>query len=180
MNYVGQLIGILAIGISALIYAQTSRFKMVFLKLVTDVLWIIHHISIHSYTASATTAIAIVRECVFLPRRRHGFNAVTVCVFSSLFIAASLITWKDIFSIFPAIASVLSTFAFGNKRVRLIQIFAFLSSVCMLIYGIHYLSIPTVINEILVEGSISVSLIKEFKMKGCLYAKLKTDKRKSS
>ena len=35
MNYIGQLIGILAIIVSFFIYIQPTRYRMVFLKLVT-------------------------------------------------------------------------------------------------------------------------------------------------
>lgn len=166
MNYIGQLVGIAAIIVSLFIYIQPNRYRMVFLKLVTDFLWVLHHVSILSYTAVATTGIAIFREIVFLPERKSKYNNVILFVFSVLFVAAAIFTWKDGFSVFPAIASVLSTVAFGSNKVRLIRIFAFMSSVCMFIYGIHYFSIPTMINEVLVESSIIISFARERKMKG--------------
>lgn len=166
MNYIGQLIGIIAIGVSFLIYIQPSRFKMVLLKLVTDFLWVAHHVSISAYTAAAATGIAIIRELIFLPERKDSYNKLILFVFSSLFALAAVLTWKDNFSVFPAIGSILSTVAFGSYRIRLVRAFSLLSSICMLIYGIHCFSIPTVINEILVEGSIIISFVRERKMKG--------------
>ena len=166
MNYSGQLIGIIAIGVSFLIYIQPSRFKMVLLKLVTDILWVAHHISISAYTAAVTTGIAILRELVFLPKRKSTYNGFILFVFSAFFVLAAVFTWKDGFSVLPAIGSVLSTVAFGSYRTKLIRVFALLSSICMLIYGIHYFSIPIVTNEILVESSIFISFIKEHKAKG--------------
>ena len=166
MNYIGQLIGVLAIGVSFLIYIQKSRYRMVFLKLVTDVLWVVHHLSISSFTAAATTGIAILREIVFLPEgKKNKDHTLTLVLFSVLFVAASVFTWKDYFSILPAIASVLATLAFSSDRVKTIRIFALLSSFCMFLYGIHYVSIPTIINEMFVETSIIVSLIKEYRSK---------------
>ncbi len=166
MNYIGQSIGILAIIVSFFIYIQKSRGKMIFLKLVTDFLWGAHHLSISSYTAVATTGIAVFRELVFLKNSKNVRGIWEILIFSVLFVLSSVFTWKDWFSVFPASASVLSTIAFGSDRIKLIRIFAFLSSVCMLVYGIHYFSIPTVINEILVESSIIIALIKRHKMKG--------------
>lgn len=164
MNYIGQLVGIIAIGVSFLIYIQTSRYKMVLLKLVTDVLWVAHHFLIFSYTAAATTGISALRELVFLPKKKNTYNGIILFLFSLLFVTVAMLTWKDNFSIFPAIASVLATLAFGSNRVNLIRFFAFLSSICMLIYGVHYFSVPTVINEILTQASIIISFIKERKM----------------
>lgn len=159
MNYIGQLIGIAAIGVSSLIYIQKSRIRMVLMKLVTDVLWVLHHISILSYTAAATTGIAIIREVVFLRKHKKSYEICILIGFSALFTAAAVFTWRDVFSVFPAVGSVLSTLAFGSKEVRLIRFFAFLSSVCMMIYGIHYISIPTIINECLVQTSIIASFV---------------------
>ena len=166
MNYIGQLIGILAIIVSFFIYIQPTRYRMVFLKLVTDFLWVAHHISIFSYTAAATTGISIVRELVFLPKRKEGHVTPILIVFSVLFVGASILTWKDNFSVLPAAASVLATIAFASTGIRNIRIFSFMSSVCMFVYGIHYFSVPTVINEILVEGSIIISFVREQKKKG--------------
>ena len=167
MNYIGQAIGIVAIIISVLIYYQHSRAKMVFFKLITDVLWVLHHLLIFSYTAAATTGIAIIREIVFLRGKKSRLGHVlNIVIFSIMFVTVSLFTWKDVFSFFPALASVLATVAFGSDREKLIRVFAFISSVSMLFYGIHYCSIPTIINEVLVESSIAVILYKEHKTKG--------------
>lgn len=166
MNYIGQLIGIAAIGVSSLIYIQKSRLKMVIMKLVTDVLWVLHHISIMSYTAAATTGIAIIREIVFLRKHKKSHEIYILIGFSALFTAAAVFTWRDCFSVFPAVGSVLSTLAFGSKEVRLIRFFAFLSSVCMMIYGIHYISIPTIINECLVQTSIIASFVQVHRNSG--------------
>ena len=166
MIYIGQTIGVLAIIVSALIYIQPNRYRMVFLKLVTDFLWVAHHILIFSYPAAATTGIAILREFILLPKGKNNHNKAVLVVFSALFAATAVFTWKDSFSVLPAIASVLSTVAFGSSKIRLIRIFAFMSSVCMFVYGLHYFSIPTIINEILVEGSIIFSLVQEKKAKG--------------
>ena len=164
MNLTGQIIGIIAIAISFLIYIQNSRFKIVFLKLVTDVLWVAHHFLISAYTASLTTFIAIVREIVFLRKDKNKETSPFVlAVFSFLFCTAAIVTWRDFFSIFPAIASVSSTFAFSSNSIKRIRIFAFVSSVCMFVYGIRYMSVPTVINEILTQTSIITAFVKEYK-----------------
>lgn len=165
MNFIGQFVGMVAIAVSFFIYIQTKRYRMVLLKLITDFLWFAHHVSIFSYTAAATTVIAVFRELIFLHKdcKKHG--GIIILVFSLLFVLSALLTWRDCFSLLPAATSVLSTLAFGSDRVKLIRVFSFASSVCMFVYGIHYFSIPTIINEILVESSIIISLIRERKIR---------------
>ncbi len=165
MNYIGQLMGMAAIAVSFFIYIQTKRYRMVMMKLITDFLWFAHHVSIFSYTAAATTAIAVLRELIFLRRDKREHGGAVLVVFSLLFILSAVLTWRDCFSVLPAAASILATLAFGSDRVRLIRMFSFASSVCMFVYGIHYFSIPTVINEILVESSIIISFVRERKIK---------------
>lgn len=165
MNFIGQFVGMAAIAVSFFIYIQTKRYRMVLLKLITDFLWFAHHVSIFSYTAAATTVIAVFRELIFLRKdcKKHG--GIIILVLSLIFVLSALLTWRDCFSLLPAATSVLSTLAFGSDRVKLIRAFSFASSVCMFVYGIHYFSIPTIINEILVESSIIISLIRERKIR---------------
>ena len=158
---IGQIIGIIAIAVSSVIYLQRTRKKMIICKLITDLLWVIHHLCIFSYTAAATTAIAIGREFIFMQEnKKWSKSPIWICIFSILFFASAIFTWKDIFSIFPPVASSLATIGFFCKKVKKIRIFSLLSSFGMMAYGIHYFSIPTILNEIIVEISIITTLIK--------------------
>lgn len=169
MENVGQLIGFAAMAVSTIIYWQRRRKNRLILKLTTDVLWAAHHLMIFSYSAAATTSVAIFREIVFYNYDRKWAKSKLWCVvFSIVFVLASLMTWKDIYSIVPAVSSVLTTIAFGSKKITITRAFAFLASVGMLTYGIHYNSIATVINEFLTELSIIASIIicRSMKRKG--------------
>ena len=63
--WIGQAIGVIAMVESFVIYQVTDRKKMVVLKLLDDVLWVIHFILIGGYTAMLTTGIAVFREIIF-------------------------------------------------------------------------------------------------------------------
>lgn len=158
MREIGQIIGYVAMFVSIMIYFQRKRKNVLMLKLTTDVLWATHHLMIASIPAAATTTFAIFREIVFYNYDKKWAKSTWWKVFFSTgFVIAALLTWKDYFSIVPAIASVLSTIAFGSKKLSVTKIFAFLSSVGMLIYGIHYGSSATVVNECITEASIIIS-----------------------
>lgn len=166
MENIGQIIGFAAMAVSILIYLQRKRRNILALKLSTDVLWALHHLLISSYTAAATTAIAIFREIVFYNYDNKWAKSKWWCAgFSAVFVLAAILTWKDAFSIIPAVSTVLTTVAFGSKRVFVTRIFAFLASVGMLIYGQHYHSAAIIVNEIFTESSIIVSFIISYYMK---------------
>lgn len=163
MINIGQFIGIIAIVLSFFIYIQKGRFQMLLLKLFTDILWVAHHLCIFSYTAAATTGISVLREVVFFRIGNSIYRKIVSALFIVCYAVAAAFTWKDGFSILPAVASVEATLAFGNEKVEHIRFFAFLASVCMLIYGVHYFSVPTMINEVLTQGSILISVVKKQK-----------------
>lgn len=159
MNNAGQFIGYIAMAVSVMIYFRRRRKDILIMKLITDVLWAMHHLLILSYTAAMTTSMAIFREIVFYNYDKNWAKSKWWRVgFSALFVAAALFTWKDYFSIVPAVSSVLTTVAFGSKKLSFTRTFAFAASVGMMIYGIHYNSTATVINECMTEFSIIASV----------------------
>lgn len=81
------------------------------------------------------------------------------------------LTWRDVYSIFPPIASIMLIVAFWNKKRGLTRIFGFISSVCMFVYGWHYYSVATVVNEVLTQASIFIAVITEKRCKTELSAR---------
>ncbi len=163
----GQIVGIAAILVSSLIYLQPKRKLVILCKLITDFLWIAPPFLIFSYTAAATTSAAVFRELIFMQNKKWARSKIWLYIFSAVFILSSVLTWKNIYSIFPAVSSIFATIAFYSTDMKKIRIFGFISSVGMLAYGIHYFSVPTIINEIIVETSIVIMLIKNRKTIKC-------------
>lgn len=160
--YLAQGIGFLAIAVSFFIYLQKSRRKMLICKLITDVLWVLHHVFISSYTAAMIASVSVFRELVFsADHKKWARNKIWILVFSVLSVSAGVLTWRDVYSIFPPIASILLIAAFWNKNKVFTRMFGFISSVCMFVYGWHYYSAPTIVNEILTQSSIIIAVIRE-------------------
>ncbi len=166
MFYAAQAVGFAAVAVSFFIYLQKSRQRILFCKLITDILWVLHHMMIFSYTAALTTACAIVRELVFSAEHKlKAHNKVWLYVFAALFAFSAYITWKDAYSVIPAAYSIVTTFALWHKKIAVTRSCIFCGSLCMLFYGLHYGSIATVINEILTMISIVIAIIIEYTYK---------------
>ena len=160
MEFVGQMIGFAAMAVSIIIYWQGKRKNRLKLKLSSDVLWSAHHLMIASYAGAATTAVAIFREIVFYNYNKKWARSKWWYIgFSVVFTFAALLMWRDAFSGLAALSSVLSTIAFGSKRAVFTRGFGFMSSAGMLIYGVHYNSVATVVNECITETSILMVFI---------------------
>ena len=156
MNFIGQIVGFVAIGISSVIYLQKSRSKILTVKLITDVTWATHHLLLGNIIAGTSAGIAILREVLFIKKPRP----VYLVIFQILLFLPLIFTYKNITSFIPPIASTLSTFGFYCKNVRLIKLFAVLVSVLSLTYAVFNNSIASVFNELIVLSSLAISAIK--------------------
>ena len=132
--WIGQAIGVIAMVESFVIYQVTDRKKMVALKLLDDVLWVIHFILIGGYTAMLTTGIAV----------------------------CAPLTWANIFSIFPAAASVVSTWVFWVNKTETAKLIQLPSALCMFIYSIVYSSYSGVLTQIITIASIALFFARYF------------------
>ena len=156
MELIGQIFGFSAVALATVIYLQKDRKNILAVKLLTDILWVVHHFLIGNTIAAVTTGIAIAREILLMKKRRFFL----LIVFPLLFFIPLFFTYKNITSIIPPVASSISTVGFYNNNVKYIKLFAFSASVLMLIYGAFNNSAATVVNEMLVLSSIAFSQIK--------------------
>ena len=154
-----QLIGFVAIGVDFVIYQQTKREKILICKGIADVLWSAHHALLGGISGAAVSMIGILREVIFYfrPKARWARSSAWLGVFIAIYLASAIITWKNIYSIFPTIAAVCASIGFWSKKPEITKRMALPVSVCMFIYATSTHSIATMVNETLVCVSLAVS-----------------------
>jgi len=160
---IGQAIGVLAMIESFFIFQVTDRRKMVLLKLLDDVLWIIHFVLIGGYTGALTTTVAIFREIIFYFRGEKKWASIPLWAvgFSIVFAACAPLSWTGIFSIFPATASVISTWVFWMKKTETAKLLQVPSAVCTLVYTLVYSSYSGTLAQIITLSSIGLFFIRK-------------------
>ena len=165
-NLVGEFAGFVAIGISFLIYWQNDRKKLLFFKLIVDLLWSTHFLFIGGYTAMLTTVISIFREILFVNREKCQVlkKRIVPVIFCFFYILAAIFTWKGVQSLLPVIASCLATIAFYHDKVNKIRVWSLLSSVLMFFNGIACHSIANIVNEVITVSSIISGTIRSKKL----------------
>lgn len=158
MFWIGQAIGVIAMVESFFIFQVTDRKKMVALKLVDDVLWVTHFILIGGYTAALTTGIAVFREIVFYFKgnKKWASSIFWAFLFSLAFAACAPLTWTNIFSLFPATASIVSTWVFWVNKTEAAKIIQLPSALCMLVYSIVYSSYSGALTQLITVVSIAL------------------------
>ena len=156
--WIGQAVGIIAMIESFFIFKVTDRRRMVALKLLDDFLWVTHFLLIGGYTAALTTGIAVFREIAFYFKgQKEWANSILWAVgFSLAFAACAPLTWVNIYSIFPAAASVVSTWVFWVNKTLTAKLIQLPSAICMFVYSLVYSSYSGMLTQVITITSIAL------------------------
>ena len=160
---IAQIFGFGAIGCSLLIYTRKKRDTLLIFKLVQDLCWATHYGLLGAYSAMASSLICASRETVYYNKNPKISKSVPLFAAFLLFFALSaVLTWKSVFSIFPAMSSIFSTIAFRIKRPRLLKLMALPSYACTLIYNVAVAhSISVYVGLTITLSSITYSFIRD-------------------
>ncbi|MBQ9099715.1 MAG: YgjV family protein [Clostridia bacterium] len=137
LYWIAQGFGVVAVTMSLIIYQRKTRKGILTFKTVQDLSWLTHYLLIAAFPAAATSALCLCRAFVFYNQdKKFGKSILWLPFFIILYAVSAVLTWSNIFSIFPAISSSLSTVAFWMKEPRHTKMLAILASLCTLIYNI--------------------------------------------
>ena len=157
---IATIIGTLGIVANCIIYQQKNGKNLLLWKLISDVLWLLHYLFLSAYSGCAVALIGVFRELVFYRENKKGqkrpfflmlFIIVTIC--------SSILTWKGIASIFPALASVISIVGFWKANPKISRKLAFPISGLMLSYDLTCNSYMGIVNEILTMCATAIAII---------------------
>lgn len=155
------IVGALGVVANIFIYQQKGSKRLLLFKLVSDFLWALHYFLLNAYAAMAIALIGIFRESVFLNQdKKWAKSKWWLVLFLVCSVVSAIFTWKNIFSILPAIASVLSVISFWKNHPNLTRYLAFPISLCMLAYDVTCYSYAGIINEIFTLVSATIGMLR--------------------
>lgn len=157
--WIGQIIGAAGILLNMAIYQQKSRKRLLFFKLLSDVAWCLHYMLLGAYAGAAVGLIGCARELVFIhDNKKWAAKRIWVPIFVCISILSAVLTWKSLWSILPACASVMSVLSFAKADPKTSRMMCFPISGCMLTYDISCSSYTGIVNELLtlISGIIGV------------------------
>lgn len=159
-----MIFGALGVAANIIIYQTKSGKKILLSKLVSDFFWVLHYICLNAFSGAAIAGIGVIRDGVFLHQeKRWAQSKAWLWLFLVLSIASAVLTWKSVFSLLPALASVLLIISLWKNKPMLICVLAFPISTAMLAYNIYCVSYFGIANEILTLISAFIGVIKNKK-----------------
>ena len=160
MTWVAQFFGACAICCSLIIYSRKGRSKLLIFKCIQDVCWFTHYLILSAFSAAATSALCVSRSIAFYHTpSKNKKNQWLLVLYLVLYAASACLTWKNAFSLLPALSSSVSTVAFWMKEPRHTKMLAVVASCCSLCYNIavaHSISVYVGVAMTVTTSLISV------------------------
>ena len=164
MFWVGNLAGVAGIISSMIIYQQKERKKLLIWKLISDVMWLTQYLLLGAYSGAGIALVSMIRGIVFVNKdSRWAKSRWWLYGFLGLSLVIGIITWKNIFSIFTMIASVIAIISFWIGNPKLSRILSYPISICMLTYDFNVKAISGIVNELLTLTSSTIGVLRHDK-----------------
>ena len=163
---IAQIFGTAGIITFIFLYQFDDMKKVLKVKMLMDVLWATHYLLLGATSAFLVNSICIVREFVFLNNDKKFFKSkIWLWIFISFNIVSAILTWKNAFSILPAIASSLATISFNQRNVTFARVVGMSNNVMMFTYDIFVKSYTGLIAETLAFISVVIAILRGIKAK---------------
>ncbi len=132
-----QAIGLLG-SILALAVMQVNNRKVVLItQFICSFLWITHYFLLGAYTAVIINLISIARAIIFyFNDKKWANNKIWLWVIIVLFALSPIIQWEAYYSVFPAIAMILTSIGLWIHNMKTTRLLFVINSPLMLAYNI--------------------------------------------
>lgn len=159
---IGQIVGIIGfifLGISNLV---KTRKKIILFQVLSCLIFSIHYFLLGAMTASILNLIGVLRGIMFYNKKENNKKYISYFVFYILlYLLVGVITYDNIFSIFPIIAYILYTISVFNEKEVIMKIINLFISFMWLIYDFSYFSYGGIISDIsmIITGIIGIFIL---------------------
>ena len=161
MNLLVDGLGVLGIATTVMVYQQKERKPLLFWKLATDCVWLLHYLFLGAYSACAITVVAIFRSAVFLnAEKKWAQGRSWLYIFLAATLLLSLLAWQGPCSLLTLVSSILCIIAYWLKTPRMTRILSLPAAFLVLIYNIAFHSREGVLCELFIITSAVIGIIR--------------------
>ena len=158
---VAQILGFVGTVIVVIGMQQKKYKHIVICKIGNELFSAIHYLLLGGYTGMlANFASCLTNGCYYFRIKKGKTTLPFQIVFATMFVIIGALSWHGPISIFVVAAKLISSVSLGINNPRIIRILNLISNPCWLIYNIYMCSIPGIISDILVIGSVVVAVVR--------------------
>ena len=157
-----QLIGAIGYITIALSYFKKEKKQILFVQIISYIFFTLHYYLLSGVTGAICNLIGLVALLTIYLFEKHNFKAKVILsvIFVIMLLVINIMTFQNIFSIFPMIASTIVIISFLKDDENFIRIIGIVSAVCWLFYAIAYKSYISIIFEVLTLINVCIALYK--------------------
>ena len=145
---IGQILGVIAIGLGVLSYQMKSRKGLVLVQLATTVTFVIHYFLIGAWSGMALNAVSTVRNILFLGiEKKGGSSKLASYIFAVIMGIVGIITWQAWYSVFMVAALTINCIGMGYTNPQSTRKSILITSPLALIYNCFVWSVGGAIFE---------------------------------
>lgn len=137
MVILAQIFGILAIITFAISPQQKTKHGLLIYQFFSAMFYAIQYFLLGAYSAVATNILGAAKNLVFskYAKKNKKIPLYFLILYILILIVAGILTYKNIFSIFPIILSILYSYGTWQDNLKVYRIIAVFGGVCWTIYN---------------------------------------------
>lgn len=150
-----QLVGFFAMFIIFYAFSIKDDKKLIKVLCISNIFWILHFFLLWNIWALIATIVAMIRLLLSF-KYKKSYTAFAFVAFLSLFLW--YISYEWYISLFPIIATILASYGFLFLEKTALRIVLIIVSTMWLFYHIQTGSISWIINEVIVQGTLCLTI----------------------
>lgn len=156
-----QMIGGIGYFLLALSFYKKEKKEILIMQVISYIFFTIHYYLLNAITGTMCNILGLISLVIIYYLSGKNKNKKTiVLIMIPILLIISLLTYQNIFSIFPIIAVIISLLSFINDNENIIRFIGIISAIGWLIYAIVYHSYVAIIFEIFIIISTVIAYIK--------------------
>ncbi len=160
-----QGIGALAFIILMASYHQNNKKRILLLQMFSSLAFATHYYLLNGITATYSNLFCIFMFLIIyiFDNKKYETKSVLVVLLIPVLTIITILTWENVYSLLPIIATVLALISFIFDSETFIRIVGLVTSACWIIYGFIYSSHVSVIFNFINIISTSIAIIRKRK-----------------
>ncbi|MBR2354613.1 MAG: YgjV family protein [Clostridia bacterium] len=148
MEILGQIIGIIATGITALSYQTNTKKSLLIVQTSATVCTCLSYLFLEASSGFALNIVCILRNlCFYFQKEGKKPIYISTAVISMIMAYLGMISWQGLISLFIILALILNTFFLSLGKPQILRYSILMTSTMVMVYNIYIFSIGGIVNE---------------------------------
>lgn len=163
---ISQILG--AVGYSLLAYSfyRKEKKEILYIQILAYIGFTTHYALLGALTGTICNIIGFIALIlIYFFSDDDKKKKILVFILITLLIVMSILSYENIFSIFPVVACLITFASFLSKDENIIRFIGIISALFWLIYAINHISYSAIIFEVITVISTTIAYIKNLNVK---------------